>query len=149
MMMRSLVILAAAAALLAFAPPSSAQTAIRPGGCTMSCGCDRYGCLCSRTGGSGGSCKADSQSCTVYTCAASLRSDAGAVLALAANGSLVIVDTHVAAGAPRLATVRANRWRTVSRGHSVGVDCGGAVVREYFDARTAALYRARSRQLAI
>ncbi len=147
--MRPRVILfAAAAAALASASPSPAQTAIRPSVCTISCGCDRYGCYCSRTGGSGGSCKADSSSCTVMLCS-TLRPDSGAVLALAADGSLVIVDTNVAAGAPRLATVRANRWRTVSRGHSVGMDCGGAVVDEYFDARTAAASRARSRRLAI
>ncbi|HEX6750706.1 MAG TPA: hypothetical protein VF092_25690 [Longimicrobium sp.] len=141
-------LLAAAIAVLASASPSAAQTAIRPSVCTISCGCDRYGCYCSRTGGSGGSCKADASSCTVTLCA-TLRPDSGAVLALAADGSLVIVDTKLAAGAPRLATVRANRWRTLSRGHSVGVDCGGAVVAEYFDARTAALSRARSRRLAI
>jgi hypothetical protein len=106
-------------------------------------------CGCSRTGGRGGACRTDGASCTVFACPGALLST-GSSLALAADGSVVTVTPGEAAdGSAALSPARPVRWRMVSRGHSVGLDCQGAVVAEYFDARSAAGSRRLSRQLRL
>jgi hypothetical protein len=132
---------------LGFAAPGSAQTTVRPAACTMSCGCDTRLCYCSKTGGSGGGCRADGNACYVNSCA-SVRQ--GTAVALAADGSLVAVHPPRAPGdSTEIVTLRPVRWRSGASGHSVGLDCRGVVVAEEFDARAAASARARSRVMSI
>ena len=56
---------------------------------------------------------------------------------------------QAADGSMELSAIRPIRWLTVSRGHSVGLDCQGMVVAEYFDARSAAESRRSSRRLTL
>jgi hypothetical protein len=150
--MRSLRTLGIVAAAMALAPPLAAQTDIAPdpGSCTVGCACSPSMCGCSRKGGSGGACRSDGDSCVVFACAGSLVQP-GTDFVLAADGAPVTVRAGAAAGdrSARVAAVRAVRWRTVGRGHSVGLNCLGAVVSEYFDPRRADALRRRSRQLTL
>jgi len=150
-----LVICALVCAWAAAAPrPAFAQTEVAPpaddsGPCTISCGCTEAMCGCSRKGGSGGACRTNGETCTVFACPGSLL-PAGSSLAFAGDGSVVTVRPGAEADGPgELSSLRPVRWRTVSRGHSVGVDCQGAVVAEYFDARSAAATRRHSRTLTM
>ena len=154
-MRHPLVICALVCAWAAAAPPPVfAQTEVAPpaddsGPCTISCGCTKTMCGCSRKGGSGGACRTNGETCTVFACPGSMLLQ-GAALAIAADGSIVTVrPADGAGGASELTTVRAIRWRTASPGHSVGLDCQGAVVAEYFDTRSAAATRRISQVLTI
>jgi hypothetical protein len=145
---------AGALALLAARPPGAhAQTEVAPpagdsGGCTISCGCTQLMCGCSRTGGSGGACKSDGNTCAVFACPGAMLLLRGATFAMAADGSIIAAQPTDANG-PAFTPARAVRWRNVGTGHAVGLDCGGAVVAEYFDARTAAAARRESQRLTI
>lgn len=156
-MRHGLVLLAVAAAAAAALPArASAQTEVAPpagdspGVCTISCGCTPLMCGCSRTGGHGGACRTDGDGCTVFACPGAMLPATGSTLALAVDGSVVAVTPGAAADRPaELSAPRPVRWRTVSRGHSVGLDCQGTVVAEYFDARSAAVSRRLSRRLTL
>jgi hypothetical protein len=146
--------LTVALAVTAATGRATAQTEVAPppgeaGGCTISCGCTAAMCGCSRTGGSGGACRTDGNTCAVFACPSAMLLPRGAALVLAADGSMVTVGAFVTSGEARVSTTRPVQWRTVSRGHAVGVDCGGAVVSEYFDAATAADLRNHSREIGI
>ena len=143
--MRSAWMCAALAAVAVLASPAGAQTPVQPSGCTLTCGCDRRSCYCSRTGGTGGNCRADSSSCYVLACVTVRQGDA---VARAADGSLVVVRP-AQAGSADMATLRPVRWRGVAQGRRVGLDCRGAVVAEVYDRRTAVAARARTRVMAI
>jgi len=155
--MRNGLILLAVGAVVAAALPArtAAQTEVAPpagdgaGACTMSCGCTATMCGCSRTGGKGGACRTDGDGCTVFACPGALLS-ARSSLALAADGSVVRITLGATEDDPaELSASRPVRWRTDSRGHSVGLDCQGAVVAEYFDPRSAAASRRLSRRLTL
>ena len=122
--------------------------------CSTKCECVSDGCGCSSGGGNGASCSASGNGCFVKKCDIEEIS-----LHFAPDGSVIrfanlkpeILGENATPVILQISESKFSTpdWEITADGRIVARSCDGVVIKEYFDPRTAAAMRERSRSLVI